>query len=189
VCLAVEPCFLVQGRLSASPPRFEPRPWLPGCCAERARRGRACTCTVAATHRRALTWDARLAWVLGGTAAARSAWTFHVLVLAVAVRLPRRPVGVVRVGAVVVDATAVTPRAASLVTRELHRVGVRGECTPACWQATHPSVEPPPSLVRRADVQGAHAQRVGLGPDEVFWTPWATRGSRSCRLGNHNHRR
>jgi hypothetical protein len=140
----------VQGRMCASPPRFEPRPWLPGCCAERARRGRACTCTAAATHRHALDWDAGLAWVHGGTAAARSAWTFHVLVLAVAVRLPRRPVGVVRVGAGDVDAAAVTPRAASLITRELHRVGVRGKCTPACRQATHPSVEPQPSRVPSA---------------------------------------
>jgi hypothetical protein len=122
----------VQGRMCASPPHFEPRPWLPGCCAERARRGRVCTCTVAATHRRALDWDAGLAWVHGGVEAAHSAWTFHVLVHAVAVRLPRRPVGVVRVGAGVVDAAAVMPRAASLVTRDLHRVGVRAKRTPAC---------------------------------------------------------
>jgi hypothetical protein len=89
------------------------------------------------------------------------------------VRLPRRPVGVDSVGAGVVDATAVTPRAASLVTRELHRVGVRGDCTPACRHATHPSVEPGAIRTprRRADVQGAHAQRVGLGPDEVLRKP------------------
>jgi hypothetical protein len=70
--------------------------------------------------------------VHGGVEAAHSAWTFHVLVHAVAVRLPRRPVGVVRVGAGVVDAAAVMPRAASLVTRDLHRVGVRAKRTPAC---------------------------------------------------------
>jgi hypothetical protein len=63
---AVVPGFLVQGRMGASPPRFEPRPWLPGCCAERARRGRACTCTVATTHRRALVWDAGIASGHGG---------------------------------------------------------------------------------------------------------------------------
>jgi hypothetical protein len=63
---AIVPGFLLQGRMGESPPRFEPRPWLPGCCAERARRGRACPCTVAATHRRARGWDAGIAWVQGG---------------------------------------------------------------------------------------------------------------------------
>jgi hypothetical protein len=69
---------------------------------------------------------------MGAPAAARSAWTFHVLVLAVAVRLPRRPVGVIRVGTGVIDAAAATPRAAPLVTRGLLRVGVRGKRAPAC---------------------------------------------------------
>jgi hypothetical protein len=70
-------------------------------------------------------------------------------------------------------ATAVTPRAASLVTKEPHRVGVRGGCTPACRHATHPSVEPGAIRMprRRADVQGAHAQHVGHGPEEVLRKP------------------
>jgi hypothetical protein len=74
---------------------------------------------------------------MGAPAAARSAWTFHVLVLAVAVRLPRRPVGVICVGTGFVDVVAVTPRATPLVTRGLPCVGVRGKrerlsgrCTP-----------------------------------------------------------
>jgi hypothetical protein len=69
---------------------------------------------------------------LRAPAAARRAWTFHVLVLAVAVRLPWEPVGVFCLGAIVVDAAA-TPRAAPLVTRELLRVDVRGKRAPACW--------------------------------------------------------
>jgi hypothetical protein len=44
------PCFLVQGMLGASPPRFELRLWLPDGCTERARRGRACASTAVATH-------------------------------------------------------------------------------------------------------------------------------------------
>jgi hypothetical protein len=78
---------------------------------------------------------------MGAPTAARSAWTFHVLVLAVAVRLRRRPVGVIRVGTGVVDAAAATPRASPLVTRGLLRVGVRGE-TRAPVRPVHPSAEP-----------------------------------------------
>jgi hypothetical protein len=69
---------------------------------------------------------------LRAPAAARSDWTFHVLVLAVAVHLPSEPVDVFCLGAGVVDAAA-TPRAAPLVTRELLRVGIRGKRAPACW--------------------------------------------------------
>jgi hypothetical protein len=70
---------------------------------------------------------------LRAPAAARSSWTFHVLVLTVAVRLPCEPVGVFRLGAGVVDAAAAMPRAAPQVTRELLRVGVRGKRAPECW--------------------------------------------------------
>jgi hypothetical protein len=69
---------------------------------------------------------------LRAPAAACSAWTFHVLVLAVAVRLPCEPVDVFCLGAGVVDAAA-TPRAVPLVTRELLRVGVQEKRAPACW--------------------------------------------------------
>jgi hypothetical protein len=69
---------------------------------------------------------------LRAPAAARSAWTFHVLVLAVAVRFPCEPVGVLCLGAGVVDAAA-TPRATPLVTGALLRVGIRGRRAPACW--------------------------------------------------------
>jgi hypothetical protein len=54
---AVVPCFLVQGMMGASPPRFELRLWLPDGCTERARRGRACASTVVATHRHTLAWN------------------------------------------------------------------------------------------------------------------------------------
>jgi hypothetical protein len=64
--------------------------------------------------------------------------------------------------------------------------GMPASHAPQRGAATEPGAIRTPR--RRADVQGAHAQRVGLGLDEVFWTPWTTRGSKSCHLGNHNHR-
>jgi hypothetical protein len=83
----VEPCFLVQGRVSVSPPRFELRLWLSECCAERARRGRACARLWPRTG--TLWTGTRDSLVcLRAPAAARSAWTFHALVLAVTVRFP-----------------------------------------------------------------------------------------------------
>jgi hypothetical protein len=94
--------------------------------------------------------------------AARSTWTFHVLVLAVAVRFPCELVGMPCLGAGVVDAAA-TPRAAPLVTRVLLRVGVRGKPR-ASVLVNHapqrgPTAEPEVSHTprRRAGAPGAHA--------------------------------
>jgi hypothetical protein len=86
---AVVPCFLVQGLMGASLPRFELRLWLPDGCTERARRGRACASTAVATHHGTLWSRSQVSLVcLRTPAAARSTWTFHVLVFVVAVRFP-----------------------------------------------------------------------------------------------------
>jgi hypothetical protein len=86
---AIVPCFLVQGLMGASPPHFELRLWLPDGCTERARRGRACASTTVATHHGTLWSRSQVSLVcLRTPAAARSTWTFHVLVFAVAVRFP-----------------------------------------------------------------------------------------------------
>jgi hypothetical protein len=86
------PCCLVQGMVGVSPPRFELRLWLPDGCTERARRGRACASTAVATHHGTLWTRSQVSLVcLRMPAAARSTWTFHVLVFAVAVRFPCEP--------------------------------------------------------------------------------------------------
>jgi hypothetical protein len=85
-------CFHVQGMMGASPPRFELRLWLPDGCTERARRGRACASTAVATHHGTLWTRSQVSLVcLRTPAEARSTWTFHVLVFAVAVRFPCEP--------------------------------------------------------------------------------------------------
>jgi hypothetical protein len=154
---AVVPCFLVQGMLCASPPRFELRLWLPEGCTERARRGRACASTAVATHHGTIWTRSRDSLVcLRTPAAARSTWTFHVLVLTVAVHFPCELVGMLCLGAGIVDAAA-TPRAAPLVTRALLRVGVRGKSarqragkprTPA-WSHGWAGGQPHPAQPRR----------------------------------------
>jgi hypothetical protein len=159
------PCFLVQGVLGASPPRFEMRLWLPDGCTERARRGRACASTAVATHHGMLWTRSQGSLVcLRTPAAARSTCTFHVLVLAVAVRSPCVLVGMLCLGAGIVDATA-TPRAAPLVTRALLRVGVRGNPrasvlvnhAPQRGATAGPEVSrtPPAAPVRRAPMPSA----------------------------------
>jgi hypothetical protein len=91
---AVALCCLVQGMVGASLPRFELRLWLPDGCTEPARRGRACASTAVATHHGTLWTRSQDSLVcLRTPAAARSTWTFHVLVLAVAVRFPCELVG------------------------------------------------------------------------------------------------
>jgi hypothetical protein len=160
---AVVSCFLVQGMLCALLPRFELRLWLPEGCTERARRGRACASTAVATHHGTLWTRSRDSLVcLRTPAVARSTWTFHVLVLAVAVRFPCELVGMLCLGPGIVDAAA-TPRAAPLVTRALLRVGVLGKPhasvlvnhAPQRGATAEPEVSRTPH--RRAGAPGAHA--------------------------------
>jgi hypothetical protein len=160
---AVVPCFLVQGMLCASPPRLELRLWLLEGCTKRARRGRACASTAVATHHGTLWTKSRDILVcLRMPTAARSTWTFHVLVLAVAVHFPCELVGMLCLGVGIVDAAA-TLRAAPLVTRALLRVGVRGKprATVLVNHATQRGATAGPEFSRtprrRAGAPGAHA--------------------------------
>jgi hypothetical protein len=94
---AIVPWFLVQGLMGAPPPRLELRLWPPDGCTERAWRGRACARTAVATHHNTFWSRSQASHVrLRMPATARSTWTFHVLVLAVAVRCPSEPADVLR---------------------------------------------------------------------------------------------
>jgi hypothetical protein len=106
-------------------------------------RGRSCASTAVATHPGTLWSRSQVSQVcLRTPATACSTWTFHDLVLVVAMRYPCEPAGVERI---CVQGTSTPPRRRGLRLWLLGRCFVRASGairTPARWWPAHPSVEP-----------------------------------------------